>query len=69
MLLIRRSDMVLYSPTSTTRQIAVALKFSGRKGMVIEFDMDARDSMWTYAMDCTWISRFKEEDERYVCLL
>merc|ERR1712228_508373 len=58
--------MRLNSPTSTSKQIEVAMKFSGPKGMVFTFDNPR--SEWQYRFlrgwNCSWISQFKEEDER-----
>ena len=55
----------LYSPTSTSVQISVAIKFCGSKGMIIEMDNSEGRASYTFGFDCSWISRFKEEDERY----
>ena len=59
-------SMRLCSPTSTSKQIAVAAKFSGSKGMVITFDNPREEVQYRHlrGWDCSWISRFKEEDER-----
>merc|ERR1712228_998421 len=57
--------MRLNSPTSTSKQIEVAMKFSGPKGMVFTFDTPSNKSQYKYlrAWNCSWISNFKEEDE------
>ena len=55
----------LYSPTSTSVQIAVALKFCGDSGIVMEFTNTEGKATGTKGFDCSWLSRFKEEDERY----
>ena len=54
----------LLSPTSTSCQICVALKFSGHEGIVIELN-NTTFAKQTRGLDVSWISRFKEEDERY----
>eukprot|EP01083_Nonionella_stella_P041659 112866_1 len=55
----------LCSPTSTSKQFAVANRFSGDKGLVLQFDNpDIEVFRFTRAFNCSWISRFKEEDER-----
>merc|ERR1712228_880674 len=52
-------------PTSTSKHIEVAMKFSDAKGMVFAFD-NPRTAQYKYlrGWNCSWISRFKEEDER-----
>eukprot|EP01084_Bolivina_argentea_P133547 235673_1 len=55
----------LYSPTSTSKQLAVATRFSGPNGIVIQIDNPLTEQyMRCRGFDCSWISRFKEEDER-----
>eukprot|EP01084_Bolivina_argentea_P008921 16699_1 len=53
----------LCSPSSTSTQIEVAIKFSGRNGMILKL-MKAKGWNSLQAFDCSWISRYKEEDER-----
>ena len=53
--------ITLNSPTSTSRHLEVADKFSGDDGMIIQIDQ-----YWAPAIDCAWISKFKEEAEMYV---
>ena len=55
----------LLSPTSTTLHIEVALKFSGQQGIIIQMNND-KVGVNVQAMDVSWISRFAEEEERYV---
>ena len=57
-------NIYLYSPTSTSVKIAVAMTFCGDAGMIMEFDQPA-DLQGSKGFDCSWISRFREEDERY----
>ena len=55
-----------YSPTSTSVHIEVALKFCGDHGMIIQTNNTSRDSSGLlYGLDCSWISRYRDEDERY----
>ena len=55
-----------YSPTSTSVHIEVALKFSGGQGMIIQTNNKSHaSSYFLYGLDCSWISRFRDEDERY----
>ena len=55
----------LSSPTSTSKQISVATKFSGMSGILVEFWNFKGDASRVRGMDVSAISRFKEEDERY----
>ena len=53
----------LLSPTSTSVHIEVAMKFSGEHGVIIEMNNDKVGSNLR-GLDVSWISNFKEEDER-----
>merc|ERR1712176_1433087 len=57
--------MRLNSPTSTSKHIEVALKFSGEDGAVFTFDNPRKEHPYYYlrSFACSHISRFKEEDE------
>ena len=67
---ISQFNMWIESPLSTTIHLEVAMKFSGEEGMILEMDNEKGDGQLLKAMDCSWISRYKEEDERYVlCIL
>ena len=67
---MRHFVMPLFSPTSTTVQIEVAMKFSGASGIIIELDNRDASSMINWfaesmkGLDVSRISRFKEEEER-----
>ena len=58
----------LCSPTSTSIHLEVALKFSGEAGIILQLNvknmLHPNYHSHIRAMDCSWISRFKEEDER-----
>ena len=58
----------LCSPTSTSVQIAVAIKFSGEQGLMLQLDTTKMIPAVANvrAFDCSWISQYKEEDERYL---
>ena len=58
--------MMIRCPLSTSTHIEVAVKFSGQKGMILEMDNSKGKCQSVKAMDCSWISRYKEEEERYV---
>ena len=55
----------LQGPTSTSKQIEIALRFAGTDGMLIRLNNDvwpsSRESFWNSA----WISCYPEEDERF----
>ena len=55
----------LLSPTSTSVHIEVATRFGGESGMILQFNNDSGSGQHTFGWDCSWLSRFKEEDERY----
>ena len=59
----------LLSPTSTSKHIEVAMKFSGKKGIIIEFNNNKGDAQFVNGLDVSWLSRFKEEEERYIYYL
>eukprot|EP01083_Nonionella_stella_P101748 288722_1 len=67
-MVIPQFNIRLYSPTSTSKQIEIALKFSGAKGMVLQLNnVSGGDRDILRAFDCSWISRYPEEDERLFC--
>lgn len=55
----------LQSPTSTSCHIEVAKKFSGDHGLILQISNKGGDAQWVKGLDVSWLSRFKEEDERY----
>ena len=55
----------LLSPTSTSCHIEVSIKFSGEGGSIIQFDNTRGKGMYVKGVDVSWISRYREEDERY----
>ena len=58
-------NIYLYSPTSTSIHIEIAMRFCGQSGMILQFDNSEGAAQDTYGYDCSWLSRYKEEDERY----
>ena len=69
MLSVPGFSLRLCSPTSSSTHIEVALKFSGESGIILQLNVKGlMDYSGIRAFDCCWISRFKEEDEKYVCL-
>ena len=59
----------LSAPTSTSTQIEVAIKFSGDNGIILQLtttNMLESNSSRLTGFDVSWISQFKEEDERYL---
>ena len=61
-------NMYIRSPLSTSIHLEVALRFSGESGMVLELNNSNGQSKDLRAMDVSWISRYREEEERYVKL-
>ena len=67
MLNIPQFGITLNSPTSTSVHIEVTTKFAGDHGMIIELDIGSSMHMrHLKGFDCSWISQYKEEDERYI---
>eukprot|EP01083_Nonionella_stella_P027791 76541_1 len=57
--------MRLCSPTSTSKQIEVAMKFSGQNGIVLQMDNPGyMQHLSLHGFNASWISRYKTEDER-----
>ena len=65
MMTMPQFSIYLFSPTSTSCHIEVALKFAGEYGIIIEFmrskELNARNLK---GLDVSWLSRYREEDER-----
>lgn len=66
MLNLLQFNVHIHSPLSTSVHIEVALKFSGENGMILEMNNNLEFGIYLKALDVSWISRFKEEDERYI---
>lgn len=66
-----RFSIPLFSPTSTSVQLPVAMNFCGDSGMMLEFNNLEGIATRIPGFDVSWLSRFKEEDERYelLCLV
>ena len=58
-------NIILHSPTSTSIYLSVATKFCGEDGMILEFDNTKGEAIRVPWFDCSWISRYREEDEMY----
>ena len=59
-------NIFLCSPTSTSMHIEVATKFSGDEGIIIQLNNPSPAGYHLLrGFNCSWISRYKEEDERY----
>ena len=65
-------NIKLYGPTSTSKQLSVATRFSGDKGFLIKFVNERSDKpnhdipTNVTGFDVSWLSRFgSQEDERY----
>ena len=61
----------LCSPTSTSTSIAVAMKFSREKGMILGLNNPKYNLRCCHlrGFDVSLVSRYSEEDERCVCFL
>merc|ERR1712228_795249 len=59
-------NLRLCAPTSTTMQIEIALKFATSNGTVIQLNNNSSDDKFDdlRLFNISWISRFKDEDER-----
>merc|ERR1712228_916667 len=59
-------NLRLCAPTSTTMQIEIALKFATSNGTVIQLNNNSYDDQYDKLrlFNISWISRFKDEDER-----
>ena len=58
----------LCAPTSTSWNIEVAIKFSGEDGIIIQLNNPNIAPYRDLAgFNCSWLSRYKEENERYDC--
>merc|ERR1712048_1021982 len=66
-LFISEFAMRLNAPTSTSKQLEVAVKFGGSSGTILTFDnpSDRGNRQYTHlrGWDCSWMSAFIEEDE------
>lgn len=64
-MIIPQFTIYLNAPTSTTMDIDVSANFAARDGMIIEFSRTGFTSAkWLANFDCTWLSRYPEENER-----
>eukprot|EP01084_Bolivina_argentea_P202623 346173_1 len=55
----------LCSPTSTSKDLQVSLNFATREGMIVELNDNGHGYSWRLSLfNCSWISRYKEENER-----
>ena len=61
---IPQFEIFLQSPISTSKQLSVAVKFGGSQGMILELDNTDEDCREMQGMDVSWISRYREEEER-----
>ena len=61
----------LCAPTSTSMHIEVALKFSTEQGIIIQFQnpKDMAQYNELRGFNVSWLSRYKEEDERFVLFI
>lgn len=63
---IPQFQMRLCSPTSTSVQLEVAMKFGGDDGLIMQMNNEGHTGFQVLsAFDCSIYSQYKEEDERY----
>eukprot|EP01084_Bolivina_argentea_P020279 37728_1 len=55
--------MTFTGPNSTTKQIEVAMNFATRDGMIMELQNRGSGAL-QFFFDCSWVSKYAEEDER-----
>ena len=63
-LTISQFDIRLYAPTSTSKQVAVSINFADQNGMIITLNTNTSEGKLLPFFDCSWISRYPDEDER-----
>ena len=51
-------------PTSTSKQKEIAIRFTGRDGLVLQLNNNQHPGILEVFFDSSWISAFPEEDER-----
>eukprot|EP00488_Nonionellina_sp_1-RS-2012_P003714 TRINITY_DN8044_c0_g1_i1.p1 TRINITY_DN8044_c0_g1~~TRINITY_DN8044_c0_g1_i1.p1 ORF type:complete len:125 (-),score=26.12 TRINITY_DN8044_c0_g1_i1:168-542(-) len=59
----------LCSPTSTTKQIEVAMKFSGSDGIVLQLNNDWKLNLiseYLHGFNTSWMSQFPEKMNNYL---
>ena len=61
-----QSDVLFAAPLSTTKNIEIAINFAQRGGMIMEISntVDSSQGHNVNMFDCSWISRYPEENER-----
>ena len=65
-LIMPQMNIRLNGPTSTTKQLDVAINFSKKKGIIIKLNNKYEGGGKLQRMfDVSWLSSFKEEDERF----
>eukprot|EP01084_Bolivina_argentea_P313384 542704_1 len=57
----------LNGPTSTSKQIEIAMRFCGGYGIIIQLNNQKGTSVAESFFDASWISNYLEEDERIFC--
>ena len=55
----------LFSPTSTSVHLEVAVKFGGDHGIIMEMKNNTGEPRYLSGFDCSVYSQYGEEDERY----
>eukprot|EP01084_Bolivina_argentea_P176405 305285_1 len=63
-MIIPEFSIRLNGPTSTTKHKEIAMRFSGRDGIMIKLNNRTYPGRYESFFDSSWISTFPEEDER-----
>ena len=65
-LTVGKFAIYLRAPTSTTKEVEVALNFATRNGIIMSLNNDNLDGIDQRLFNCNWISRYSEENERLI---
>ena len=61
---IGQFDIYLRCPTSTSKDIEIAINFATRDGLILTLNNDSYYGQMNNMINCNWISRYSEENER-----
>ena len=61
---IGQFDIYLKAPLSTSKDVEIAINFATKQGIVLTLNNDFSMARHNHMIDCSWISRYAEENER-----
>lgn len=67
-LTVSEFSIYLRGPVSTSKDLSVAINFAARDGMILQLNNNKNASTFSslqQMFDCSWISRYPEENERF----